>query len=145
MSRSAMIGYSPGWWRPWSPGEQGALCSPSAPAWRRYGRFRSLGKTCDGKRLRSGRWSEDRVWEVLCDVITIGKAKAKLPKRSTHKMTTQQTLDLAAIKGRQQKAWSAGDYGRVGVTLTIMGELLAEAVDPKPGQRVLDVARGNGE
>jgi len=59
-------------------------------------------------------------------------------------MTTQQTLDLAAIKGRQQKAWSAGDYGRVGVTLTIMGELLAEAVDPKPGQRVLDVACGNG-
>ena len=59
-------------------------------------------------------------------------------------MTTQQTPDLTAIKGRQQKAWSAGDYGRVGVTLTMMGELLAEAVDLKPGQRVLDVACGNG-
>jgi SAM-dependent methyltransferase len=59
-------------------------------------------------------------------------------------MTTQQTPDLAAIKGRQQKAWSAGDYGRVGVTLTMMGELLAEASDIKPGQRVLDVACGNG-
>ena len=59
-------------------------------------------------------------------------------------MTTQQTPDLAAIKDRQQKAWSAGDYGRVGVTLTMMGELLAEAVDLKPGQRVLDVACGNG-
>ena len=59
-------------------------------------------------------------------------------------MTTQQTPDLTAIKGRQQKAWSAGDYGRVGVTLLMMGELLAEAADLRPGHRVLDVACGNG-
>jgi SAM-dependent methyltransferase len=59
-------------------------------------------------------------------------------------MTTPQTPDLATIKGRQQKAWSTGDYGRVGVTLMLMGELLAEAADLKPGQRVLDVATGNG-
>jgi SAM-dependent methyltransferase len=59
-------------------------------------------------------------------------------------MTTPQTPDLAAIKGKQQKAWSSGDYGKVGVTLTMMAELLAEAADLKPGQRVLDVASGNG-
>jgi SAM-dependent methyltransferase len=59
-------------------------------------------------------------------------------------MTTPQTPDLAAIKGRQQTAWSAGDYGKVGVTLMLMGELLAEAADLRPGQRVLDVASGNG-
>ncbi len=59
-------------------------------------------------------------------------------------MTTRQTPDLTTIKGRQQKAWSAGDYGKVGVTLSMMGELLAEAVDLHPGQRVLDVACGNG-
>ena len=59
-------------------------------------------------------------------------------------MTTPQTPDLATIKGRQQKAWSSGDYGKVGVTLLMMGELLVEAVDLHPGQRVLDVASGNG-
>ena len=59
-------------------------------------------------------------------------------------MTTPQTPDLGAIKGRQQKAWSAGDYGKVGVTLVLMAELLAEAADLKAGQRVLDVASGNG-
>jgi SAM-dependent methyltransferase len=59
-------------------------------------------------------------------------------------MTTAQTPDLLTIKGRQQKAWSAGDYGKVGVTLLIMGELLVEAADLQPGQRVLDVASGNG-
>ena len=59
-------------------------------------------------------------------------------------MTTPQTPDLTTIKGRQQKAWSAGDYGKVGVTLLMMAELLAEAADLKPGQRVLDVASGNG-
>jgi SAM-dependent methyltransferase len=59
-------------------------------------------------------------------------------------MTTPQTPDLAAIKGRQQKAWSSGDYGKVGVTLVLMAELLAEAADLKAGQKVLDVASGNG-
>src|SRR5215218_7333302 len=59
-------------------------------------------------------------------------------------MTTPQTPDLATIKGRQQKAWSTGDYGRVGVTLLMMGEQLAEAVDLRSGQSVLDVASGNG-
>ena len=59
-------------------------------------------------------------------------------------MTTPQTPDLATIKGRQQKAWSTGDYGRVGVTLLMMGEQLAEAVDLRSGQSVLDVACGNG-
>ena len=55
-----------------------------------------------------------------------------------------QTPDLMAIKGRQQKAWSAGDYGKVGVTLSVIAELLAETVDLYPGQSVLDVACGNG-
>jgi SAM-dependent methyltransferase len=59
-------------------------------------------------------------------------------------MTTTQSPDLSAIKGRQQKAWSAGDYGKVGVTLLMIAELLVEAVDLHPGERVLDVASGNG-
>jgi SAM-dependent methyltransferase len=52
--------------------------------------------------------------------------------------------DFAAIKGRQQRAWSSGDYALVGVTLQIVGEMLCEAVDLRSNQRVLDVAAGNG-
>ena len=59
-------------------------------------------------------------------------------------MTTTQPPNLTIIKGRQQKAWSSGDYGKVGVTLLLIGELLCEAVDLHSGQRVLDVACGNG-
>src|SRR5919112_1108987 len=73
-----------------------------------------------------------------------GTANATLSKRSKEKMTAPQTPDLKTIKGRQQKAWTSGDYGKVGVTLAMIGELLCEAVDPHPGQRVLDVACGNG-
>lgn len=58
--------------------------------------------------------------------------------------TTSATLDLVAIKGRQQAAWSTGDYAVVGTTLTITGELLCEAIDLQAGERVLDVACGNG-
>jgi SAM-dependent methyltransferase len=53
-------------------------------------------------------------------------------------------IDLAAVKGRQQLAWSAGDYAVVGTTLQIVGESLCEALDLRPGERVLDVAAGNG-
>lgn len=52
--------------------------------------------------------------------------------------------DLAAIKQRQQATWASGDFAVVGVTLQIVGELLAEAVDVRAGERVLDVAAGNG-
>ncbi|MDF2689847.1 MAG: methyltransferase domain protein 6 [Microvirga sp.] len=52
--------------------------------------------------------------------------------------------DLAAIKTRQQGAWSSGDYAVVGTTLQIVGEELCEAIDLRAGQRVLDVAAGNG-
>src|SRR5687768_5656878 len=54
------------------------------------------------------------------------------------------TPDLTAIKARQQGAWSSGDYAVVGTTLQIVGEDLCEALDLRAGQRVLDVAGGNG-
>ncbi len=52
--------------------------------------------------------------------------------------------DLNLIKGRQQAAWSSGDYAMVGTTLQIVGEMLCEAVDLRSTERVLDVAAGNG-
>jgi len=54
------------------------------------------------------------------------------------------TVDFAAIKGRQRAAWGSGDYAIVGTTLQIVGETLCEAVDLRAGQRVLDVAAGSG-
>jgi SAM-dependent methyltransferase len=54
------------------------------------------------------------------------------------------TTDLAVVKGRQQVAWSSGDYAVVGTTLQIVGESLCEAIDLRSGQKVLDVAAGNG-
>ncbi len=52
--------------------------------------------------------------------------------------------DYAAIKFRQNAAWASGDYARIGVTLQITGEQLAEAMDLPAGAKVLDVAAGNG-
>jgi ubiquinone/menaquinone biosynthesis C-methylase UbiE len=57
---------------------------------------------------------------------------------------TPVAIDLKAIKARQQGAWSSGDYAVVGTTLQIVGEDLCEALDIRPGQKVLDVAAGNG-
>lgn len=52
--------------------------------------------------------------------------------------------DYTAIKAKQNAAWSSGDYALVGTTLQIVGENLAEALDLRAGQKVLDVAAGNG-
>lgn len=52
--------------------------------------------------------------------------------------------DLDAIKRRQQETWASGDFAVIGTTLQIVGESLAEAADVRAGERVLDVAAGNG-
>jgi ubiquinone/menaquinone biosynthesis C-methylase UbiE len=49
-----------------------------------------------------------------------------------------------SLKARQQAMWASGDFAVIGTTLQIVGELLCEAVDLGAGERVLDVAAGNG-
>jgi ubiquinone/menaquinone biosynthesis C-methylase UbiE len=57
---------------------------------------------------------------------------------------TTTTPDYIAIKAKQQATWASGDYAVIGTTLQIVGETLCEAVEIAPGERVLDVAAGNG-
>src|SRR5690242_18200081 len=70
---------------------------------------------------------------------------ATLTAEKPAKQAAQTTSpELIAIKARQQVAWSSGDYAIVGTTLQIVGEQLCEALDLRPGSKVLDVAAGNG-
>ena len=66
-------------------------------------------------------------------------------------MTSVMSSDLAAkpagapsVKARQQAMWASGDFAVIGTTIQIVGELLCEGVDLRAGERVLDVAAGNG-
>lgn len=58
--------------------------------------------------------------------------------------TTLASPDYTSIKERQQMTWASGDYAVVGTTLQIVGERLCDAVDIRAGERVIDVAAGNG-
>ena len=60
------------------------------------------------------------------------------PNCSTQRRISRQ------LKTKQQAAWSSGDYAIVGTTLQIVGEELCETLDLRAGQKVLDVAAGNG-
>jgi ubiquinone/menaquinone biosynthesis C-methylase UbiE len=53
-------------------------------------------------------------------------------------------VDYAAVKTKQQAMWASGDFAVIGTTLQLVGEELCESLDLLPGQRVLDVACGNG-
>ena len=53
-------------------------------------------------------------------------------------------VDLAAVKTKQQAMWASGDFAVIGTTLQIVGELLCESADVGGGEKVLDVAAGNG-
>jgi SAM-dependent methyltransferase len=64
--------------------------------------------------------------------------------REQLKRAATPTPDLAAIKRNQQATWASGDFAVIGTTLQIVGETLAEAVDIRAGEHVLDVAAGNG-
>jgi ubiquinone/menaquinone biosynthesis C-methylase UbiE len=63
---------------------------------------------------------------------------------NVQEMLTKQDSPLEAIKRKQQVAWASGDYSVIGITLQIVGEMLCKGVDLQAGQRVLDVAAGNG-
>jgi len=52
----------------------------------------------------------------------------------------QPTPDLAAVTKGQQATWASGDFAVIGTTLQIVGETLAEALDVRAGEHVLDVA-----
>ncbi|MGZ8734116.1 MAG: class I SAM-dependent methyltransferase [Acidimicrobiia bacterium] len=61
--------------------------------------------------------------------------------------TTRESLntdELDALKRRQQATWAAGNYGAIGTSLQLTGELLCESLDVEAGWNVLDVAAGNG-
>jgi SAM-dependent methyltransferase len=58
--------------------------------------------------------------------------------------STVQAQGSTSVKGRQQAMWASGDFAVIGTTLQIVGELLCESVDLQAGERVLDVAAGNG-
>jgi SAM-dependent methyltransferase len=64
------------------------------------------------------------------------------PSRGVPRAST--VPDHSVIKARQQATWASGDFAVIGTTLQIVGELLAEAADVRAGERVLDVAAGNG-
>jgi len=63
---------------------------------------------------------------------------------STPDTSLTQGTDLEALKRRQQATWASGDYSVIGTRLQIVGETLVEALDLRAGERVLDVAAGNG-
>ena len=67
-----------------------------------------------------------------------------IAERNATQQATTATPDFAAIKQKQQATWSSGDYALIGITLQIVGESLAEATDIRAGERVLDIAAGNG-
>ena len=48
------------------------------------------------------------------------------------------------IKVKQQAMWASADFAIIGTTLQIVGETLCESLDLRAGERVLDVAAGNG-
>jgi ubiquinone/menaquinone biosynthesis C-methylase UbiE len=58
--------------------------------------------------------------------------------------TQPQAPDTIAIKERQQKTWTSGNYAMVGNLLVTIGERLCEAVDLRAGEKILDVATGSG-
>jgi len=53
-------------------------------------------------------------------------------------------VDYSAVTEIQQKAWSEGDFAKIGVSAQIVAEELCEAVEVVPGERLLDVACGAG-
>jgi ubiquinone/menaquinone biosynthesis C-methylase UbiE len=58
--------------------------------------------------------------------------------------TIASTPDFAAVKERQQAAWSSGDFHAVATRIALTADSLVDTADLQAGWRVLDVATGSG-
>src|SRR3978361_352063 len=54
------------------------------------------------------------------------------------------SVDLTAVKSRQQNTWASGDFSVVASRIVFQAEHLCETADVQAGWRVLDVATGSG-
>ncbi len=57
---------------------------------------------------------------------------------------SQPAVDFGALTARQQATWATGDFHHIGRQVQSVSEDLCTALNPRPGQRVLDVACGSG-
>lgn len=53
-------------------------------------------------------------------------------------------IQYETITARQKETWASGDFHQIARQNVCMAEALCEAVDPHPGEHVLDVACGSG-
>jgi SAM-dependent methyltransferase len=56
----------------------------------------------------------------------------------------ERTARFSNITNTQKQTWSKGDFNEIARQNVVMAEVLCNAVDPYPGQNVLDVACGSG-
>jgi SAM-dependent methyltransferase len=59
-------------------------------------------------------------------------------------MATPATLDLTAVKARQQATWASGDFAEIATLIVPVAERLIDEADVRAGSAVLDVATGSG-
>jgi SAM-dependent methyltransferase len=52
--------------------------------------------------------------------------------------------EYPTITEKQKQTWSKGDFNEIARQNVVMAEELVKAVDPRPGQKVLDLACGSG-
>src|SRR5580692_10017249 len=53
-------------------------------------------------------------------------------------------MNLTELNQLQQKTWTAGDFPKMGVELSIVGEILCESIPIHAGDRVLDIGTASG-
>lgn len=58
--------------------------------------------------------------------------------------TDSHSPDYAGVTERQRATWASGDFNAIARKTLPMSEALIDALDPRPGQRVLDIACGSG-
>jgi len=59
-------------------------------------------------------------------------------------MSANQNVDYQAVTARQQETWATGDFHEIARQNVVMAEALCAAIDPRGGDRVLDIACGSG-
>src|SRR5580692_3760438 len=78
------------------------------------------------------------------DAVTLFLSRTNHPSETVNGGGPMSSMNLEQLNQLQQETWTVGDFPKMGVELSIVGELLCESVPVLAGDRVLDVGTASG-
>jgi ubiquinone/menaquinone biosynthesis C-methylase UbiE len=80
----------------------------------------------------------------ILGMVAQGAGLGRVPGATMAVMTASGSIDYRAMTAQQRDTWALGDFNVIAMVNMPIAERMIAEIDPRPGQRLLDIACGSG-